>query len=146
MKSLICRRAMDADDLSVCLAIRHAVFIVGQNVPADLECDGREDECAHYLALVDDEAVGTARIMPVDGKFKFQRVAVREAYRGNGVGAGLMRFIMDDLATRPDAADRVFFLSSQVSAIGFYERLGFTVCSDTYMDAGIEHRDMRRAI
>lgn len=146
MKNLICRRATGADDLAVCLAIRHAVFIVGQKVPAELERDGRDDACGHYLAFADGEPVGTARIMPLQGTFKFQRVAVLEAYRGQGVGDGLMWFMMDDLSSRSDSAGRVFFLSSQVSAIGFYEKLGFSVCSDIYMDAGIEHRDMRRAI
>ncbi|MGB7430943.1 MAG: GNAT family N-acetyltransferase [Ahrensia sp.] len=146
MKNLICRRAVGADDLAVCLAIRHAVFIVGQNVPAELERDGRDEACMHYLALVDDEPVGTARIMPLEGKFKFQRVAVLEDFRGRGAGDGLMRFMMNDLSTRPDAVDRQFFLSSQVSAIGFYEKLGFRVCSDVFMDAGIEHRDMCRPV
>lgn len=146
MNTLHCRRAASADDLAACLAIRHTVFVVGQNVPVDLERDGQEDLCVHYLALFDNEPVATARVMTLDGKFKFQRVAVLEDHRGRSVGAALMRFMMDDLAKRMDAQGRKFFLSSQVSAIGFYERLGFNVCSDIYMDAGIEHRDMSRSI
>lgn len=141
-----CRRAEGADDLAVCLAIRHAVFVVGQQVPVELERDGREQQCRHYLVFDDDIAVGTARVMPLDNVFKFQRVAVLDAYRGRGVGTKLMTFIMHDIATGDIEGRQGFFLSSQVSAIAFYERLGFEACSDVFMDAGIEHRDMRRPI
>lgn len=144
--SLTCRRAVSADDLDRCLAIRHDVFVLGQNVPAELEQDGLEDECLHYMALLNETPVATARVMPLEGKFKFQRVAVLESHRGQGFGAELMRFMMADLIAQNDSGDRVFFLSSQVSAIPFYEQLGFGVCSDIYMDAGIEHRDMERSI
>lgn len=143
---ITCRRAVSADDLAASMAIRETVFIGEQSVPADLERDGLEDECFHYIAEMDGEAVATARVMPLADKFKFQRVAVMRCARGTGLGAQLMNFMMDDLAKRDDAAGKVFFLSSQVSAIGFYERLGFEICSDDYLDAGIEHRDMRRAI
>jgi len=34
------------------------------------------------------------------------------------------------------------FLSAQVEAIDFYRKYGFTVDSETYMDAGIPHKDM----
>lgn len=150
MQHFVCRRvyrrASGPDDMAICLTIRHIVFVVGQNVPAALECDGREDECAHYLAFDGSMPIATARVMPLDGKFKFQRVAVVEAYRGKGVGDALMRFMMTDLVTHDDAAGRRFFLSSQTSAIGFYEQLGFVTCSDEYMDAGIAHKDMDRAI
>jgi len=128
------------------MAIRESVFIGEQNVPADLERDGLEDECLHYLGAFNGKIVATARVMPQASKFKFQRVAVMNSARGTGLGAQLMRFMMDDLAKRDDAAGKVFFLSSQVSAIGFYAQLGFEVCSDEYMDAGIQHRDMKRAI
>lgn len=143
---ITCRRATSAADFAVSMAIRESVFIGEQNVPADLERDGLEDECLHYLGALNGKIVATARVMPQAGKFKFQRVAVMKSARGTGLGAQLMRFMMDDLAKRDDAAGKVFFLSSQVSAIGFYAQLGFEVCSDEYMDAGIQHRDMKRAI
>ena len=144
--TMICRRARSAHDRAACMAIRETVFIGEQNVPADLERDGQDDQCLHYIADIDGTAMATARIMVLDTKFKFQRVAVLKSARGTGLGAQLMRFIMDDLAARDDAAGKVFFLSSQVSAIGFYQRLGFEICSEQYLDAGIQHRDMQRII
>lgn len=139
---IVCRPAILAEDMDACLAIRHAVFIDEQNVPEALERDGRDDECLHYLGFDGERAVATARVMPVEGACKFQRVAVLRDVRGQGVGTRLMRFMMDALSDTARAEGRLFKLSSQESAIPFYERLGFVVVSDVYMDAGIRHRDM----
>ena len=37
-------------------------------------------------------------------------------------------------------------LGAQLQAIGFYERLGFVPEGDVFDDAGIPHRQMRRAL
>ena len=141
-----CRRASRAVELERCMAIRDNVFVGEQNVPPELERDGRDDDCLHYLVTMDGEIIGTARVMVMDDRFKFQRVAVLPSARGAGVGGKLMDFMMADLAQRADAGEKHFFLSSQVDAVPFYERLGFDSCSDIYIDAGIEHRDMKRRI
>lgn len=141
-----CRRAVTRDDLAACFAIREAVFIGEQNVDAELERDGLDDDCIHYLAEAGGRAVGTARVRVLDDCYKFQRVAVLKAARGRNVGAALMRFMMADLANEAEAAGRTFFLSSQVHALPFYEKLGFSVCSGVYMDAGIPHRDMQAPV
>ncbi|MEL6920511.1 MAG: GNAT family N-acetyltransferase [Pseudomonadota bacterium] len=139
---LLIRRAQTAAEIEQCMSIREIVFVDEQGVAPELERDGKDDVALHYLAVDDDDAVGTARVIVQDDCFKFQRVAVLGKLRGTGVGAAIMHFMMRDLANRPDAAGKRFFLSSQVSAIPFYEKLGFDVCSDEYEEAGIQHRDM----
>ena len=126
------------DELADCLEIRRVVFIVGQNVPEEEEMDGREDDCRHYLGRVDGVPMATARVMPLEKTAKIQRVAVMEEARGTGLGAELMRFLLDDCRGRFETA----VLGSQVQAIGFYERLGFKVQGPVFLDAGIEHREM----
>jgi predicted GNAT family N-acyltransferase len=37
-------------------------------------------------------------------------------------------------------------LSAQVQAIGFYERIGYTVDGPVYLDAGIDHRDAAKVL
>ncbi|MEO0544016.1 MAG: GNAT family N-acetyltransferase [Pseudomonadota bacterium] len=135
-------RADTPAQIEQCMSIREAVFVTEQGVAPELERDGKDGDAIHYLAADDDDAVATARVMVQPDIFKFQRVAVLGRVRGTGVGAAIMRFMMDDLASLPDAGDKRFFLSSQVAAIPFYEKLGFSVCSDEYQDAGIAHRDM----
>ncbi|WP_210215717.1 GNAT family N-acetyltransferase [Roseitalea porphyridii] len=140
---LTLRRTQGETDMAACLAIRHQVFVREQCVDEDLERDGLDDRCIHYLAVDGQTPVGTARVMPLEGRYKIQRMAVLSERRGTGVGAALMEFIMDDLAEAAAASGRHFFLSSQVHAMAFYEKLGFVACSDEFMDAGIAHRDMR---
>lgn len=140
------RRAQGENDMTACVAIRHQVFVREQCVDEALERDGRDGDCIHYLALGADGPVGTGRVMPLEDRYKIQRVAMLPRARGTGLGAALMRFMMADLANEAEAARRTFFLSSQVHALPFYEKLGFSVCSGVYMDAGIPHRDMQAPV
>jgi predicted GNAT family N-acyltransferase len=38
------------------------------------------------------------------------------------------------------------YLGAQSHATGFYEKLGFAAFGDEFLDAGIPHRHMRRAL
>ncbi len=136
--------AASSADLIACLALRREVFIDEQRVPEELELDGEDDACIHFLA-VDDQgtAVGTARLRIAGHKAKAQRVAVRRAHRGRGIGAALMRAVEGE-ARRNGAA--TVTLSSQVHAIPFYERIGYVARGDVYDDAGIPHRDMTKSL
>ncbi|SFR36031.1 GNAT family N-acetyltransferase [Litoreibacter janthinus] len=125
-------------DIATCLKIRRVVFIDGQNVPEDEEVDGEDPTCRHYLAHVDGVPAATARVKSLGDRAKIQRVAVLDEYRGTGLGAELMRFVLDDLREEFEAA----ILGSQSHAIGFYEKLGFAAFGTEYDDAGIPHRDM----
>lgn len=141
-----CRRVSTREEMDACFEIRRIVFMQEQNVDPAIERDGRDGECVHYIAEIGGRPVATARARMLDDKVKIERVAVLEAARGTGTGAALMRFLMADLAADARAAGRHFFLSSQSQAIPFYERLGFSVCSEEYPDADIPHRDMRAEI
>ncbi|MCL5776622.1 GNAT family N-acetyltransferase [Limibaculum sp. FT325] len=131
-------------DIARCLAIREAVFIHEQSVPRELELDGRDVECRHYLATLGDQPVGAARVLQQGDRAKIQRVAVLSAARGRGVGAALMRRILDDLAAEPGMAEA--WLESQTHALAFYEALGFVAEGEEFLDAGIPHQAMRKRL
>ncbi|MEM1344146.1 MAG: GNAT family N-acetyltransferase [Pseudomonadota bacterium] len=124
------------------MALRARVFVEEQGVDAALEFDGLDDTCRHYRSTLGQEIVATARVRWLDGAAKIQRVAVAKAVRGRGVGAALMRHILADVG---DSASEAV-LDSQVGAIGFYERLGFSAEGPEFLDAGIPHRRMRRPL
>jgi predicted GNAT family N-acyltransferase len=134
----------NSSDLEKCLEIRRIVFIEGQNVPESLEIDGLDKESTHYLISVDNFPIGTARVRYVDTKAKIERVAILPEYQGCGFGKKLMQFIVGNIQSSKTA--KTIVLSSQVYAIPFYESLGFTVCSDEYMDADIPHKNMEISI
>ena len=117
--------------------IREAVFIREQNVPVELEWDGLDPQCVQLLALSANEVVGTAR-MTVEGKIG--RMAVLSGYRGLGVGKSLLSKMIQ---IAQQAGLPYVVLDAQVSAIPFYQPFGFEVVSESFLDAGIEHRKMK---
>lgn len=123
------------------MAVREVVFIIEQEVPVELEWDGLDAAAQHLLALnAAGEAIGCARLL-ADGSIG--RMAVLKPWRGLGVGAALLNAA---IAYYQQQARPVITLSAQVHAIAFYEKFGFRVCSEAYMDAGILHKDMQRVM
>jgi len=135
-------RLVDWRDFAVALSrIRTVVFVGEQQVPPELEIDGRDGECVHVLAESGEgEAIGTGRLMP-DGRIG--RMAVLREWRGSGVGAAMLRALMAEAKRR---GFREAYLHSQSHARDFYARLGFTAEGEEYLEAGIPHIAMRAAL
>lgn len=121
-------------------SVRFAVFVEEQGVPAELEMDEHDDASAHALILSAGKAVGVGRIQ-ADGHIG--RVAVLREFRGNGIGVAIMKRLVEHARESGLAG---VYLGSQIGAVGFYERLGFESKGEVYLEAGIEHVDMRMAL
>ncbi|MFW0753798.1 GNAT family N-acetyltransferase [Pseudomonas sp. H11T01] len=118
--------------------IREAVFVTEQSVPPELEWDADDESAVHFLAFEGDFPIGTARLLP-DGHIG--RVSVLKDWRGLKVGDALMQAVISDAEKR---GLKQQMLSAQVQATAFYERLGFTIVSSEFLEAGIPHVDMVR--
>jgi predicted GNAT family N-acyltransferase len=119
------------DDAS---AIRHAVFVVEQKVPAEIELDEFDAVCVHAVAYDrNGQLLGTGRLLP-DGHIG--RMAVHRHARGTGVGARLLQALVE--AGRA-AGHAKLVLNAQMHARGFYEGQGFVVEGEPFMEAGIPH-------
>ncbi|MEO9457532.1 MAG: GNAT family N-acetyltransferase [Lentilitoribacter sp.] len=129
-----------SDDLEGCFKVRRSVFVDEQGVTEAEEVDGLDDTCLHVLATQDEAPAGTARIQIKGNTAKVGRVCVLSSQRGTGLGAAIMREVVDICKTK-QAVSRVV-LGSQIQAMGFYEKLGFRSFGPIYLDAKIEHRDM----
>jgi len=124
--------ASDQDDLH---AVRSTVFVFEQQIPADLEFDELDSVCHHVIARdLQARPIGTGRLSP-DGKIG--RMAVLREWRGQGVGASLLRCLLEKAQklglTQVTA-------NAQLSALGFYQRFGFCNQGETFMEAGIPHQ------
>ena len=120
--------------------IRFAVFVEEQRVPAEIELDGMDAKSLHAVAFGNRFPVGTGRLLP-DGHIG--RMAVLKDWRGRGVGSLILKELVDAARNR---GDREIVLSAQVHATAFYRAHGFVEEGAEYMDAGIPHVDMRRAL
>ena len=126
-----------------CLALRTRVFVDEQGVPVELEADGLDAMCMHYLVVgPEGEPLCCARSrMVADGCAKAERVAVRADLRGSGLGRMVMQVL--EAVCKQQGAQAVV-LGAQVTALPFYEKMGYAVISDEFMDAGIPHRRMKK--
>jgi predicted GNAT family N-acyltransferase len=117
--------------------VRDKVFIEEQRVPQELEWDEWDESSDHAVAVdAAGNAIGTARLLP-DGRIG--RMAVLKERRGKGVGAALLRAMLD--RARERSMMRAV-LHAQVRAAGFYRRFGFRERGGEFLEAGIPHVEM----
>lgn len=126
-------------------AIRTAVFVDEQKIPAELEWDVADAGAVHAVAYNRiGHAVGTGRLLPhVPGVAKIGRMAVSQAVRGSGVGRAMLEALMAQAKAR---GDREVLLHAQASAASFYTRAGFNARGPVFEEAGIPHVEMVRPL
>ncbi|GAB1579607.1 GNAT family N-acetyltransferase [Bordetella petrii] len=122
-------------------AVRHEVFVIEQAVPVDIELDDDDPLAVHAVAYgADGVPIATGRLLP-DGHIG--RMAVRKHARGSGVGGQVLDAL---IAQGHGDGHRMLLLHAQTHARGFYEAHGFSAQGDTFVEAGIEHVAMSRAL
>ncbi|KAF1717774.1 GNAT family N-acetyltransferase [Pseudoxanthomonas yeongjuensis] len=130
-----------ATGLAELRAVRETVFVHEQQVPLEEEWDALDPLCRHVIAR--DEAgapIGTGRLTP---ERRIGRMAVLADWRGRGVGDAMLAALMAEARKLGWPA---VSLNAQVSAEAFYARQGFIPEGERFMEAGIEHQSMRRAL
>ncbi|MCG3115998.1 MAG: GNAT family N-acetyltransferase [Candidatus Manganitrophus sp. SA1] len=143
------RIAKKQEDFFRLIRLREEVFVIEQGVPLEIELDDADDRAIHFVAISRREVIGTARLV-VKGKSgqrksgqrksgKIGRMAVRQDWRGKGVGTALIDFIKKSSKRKRLTA---LYLHAQESALSFYRHLGFNPEGDRFYEAGIPHRKM----
>lgn len=137
------------EELNLGFALRIEVFVREQKVPMELELDEKDhsENTVHIGYFSDDKLIGVARLIDLDKDIiHIGRVAIDKEYRGKGIGRKL---IVGCETTAKNILKReiIIELSAQIQAEKFYESLGYNRVNDKiYLDAGIEHVDMRKVI
>ena len=123
--------------------VRQQVFVEEQNVPPGLEIDELEQEAFHFVLYDEDQAVGAARLRLVDDYGKAERVCVLPSHRQSGAGRLLMEALEQKALEKGASAMK---LNAQHTAVPFYKKLKYDVTSEEFMDAGIPHFEMKKAL
>jgi predicted GNAT family N-acyltransferase len=138
----------DRARMDAALAIRFAVFVDEQHVPAEEEVDAhdRTDAAARH-ALVSEAAgspIAAGRWFPLDERrVQIGRMAVLKAARRRGAGRRLLDALVDD-ARRHGFAQAV--LNAQDHAVDFYRKAGFTPYGATLVECDILHQPMELSL
>ena len=137
---VIVRDADFTTDFASLRFVRATVFIAEQRVPADIEFDDRDPLCRHVLVLEAAAPVGTGRL-DIDYGGKVGRVAVIASRRRGGVGTAVMERLHE--IAREQHLPKVW-CHAQLTAVPFYERLGYVSSGPIFVEAGIDHVRMER--
>ena len=126
-------------------AIRDAVFVQEQGIPAALEHDADDAQALHAVVFNRlGQAVATGRLVAhAPGRAKIGRMAVSAGLRGAGIGRPLLDALLEAARQR---GDHEVLLHAQASAVGFYAGAGFTPRGPAFTEAGIAHQEMFRAL
>jgi predicted GNAT family N-acyltransferase len=114
--------------------IRTRVFVEEQGVTPELEWDGLDEHAYHVMAIAaDGMPIGTGRLLQ---DAHIGRLAVLKEWRGKGVGGALLDIL---LVIANKMGYEEVRLHAQTRVLEFYQRRGFEVQGEEFMEAGIPH-------
>ncbi len=129
------------DELLKVYAVRSIVFVEEQHCPWNEEFDGLDEGAVHILGEQDGEPVAAGRIHFIGDYAKLERIAVRAAHRGRGIGDRLVKYMLN--VARGHGCT-TFKMHAQAHLTGFYRAHGFDVCGGLFQEVGIDHYPMIR--
>lgn len=137
------RPTRDDSEVAAALVLREEVFVGEQGVSLAEERDGRDQEALHLVVVDDGVVVATCRLLVEGTTVKLGRMAVARTRRG----LGLARALITEAEARGRAlgAERMV-LAAQLNAQALYDRAGYDAYGDVFLDAGIEHVMMSKAL
>ena len=128
-------RVRDAvwNDFNLIQTVRYSVFRLEQGVSREIDIDGKDPHCIHFLAETNSgDPIGCARLA-LDGRVG--RVAVVKSGASWGSGK-IMNCLINhsELLKMPKT-----YLHSQLTVVAFYESLGYKSEGSVFNEADIPH-------
>ena len=136
MEAVIVKNQQQLEDA---FFVRKEVFIKEQHVSPEEEMDHLDQESSHLVIYDEKEPIGAGRLRLVDGYGKLERICVLKSHRSLGIG-NLIIQALEEEAAKQGAVQ--FMLNAQTQAVPFYEKHGYKVVSEEFLDANIPHVKM----
>lgn len=130
-------------------AVRRAVFVEEQKIPADMVVDDHDSDALHAVArnhfglAVASGRLLAARSVSDGGSARIGRMATLAGLRSAGVGQAVLAALLNAARQR---GDREVVLAAQAGALPFYQRHGFVRSGVEFVEAGLPHVEMRLAL
>lgn len=136
---------LSAKEVYLISKLRQDVFILEQQ-SVYMDLDDLDQNSWHFVVFTESSAepclVAYARLRYLSEKniYKIERVVCNKSHRGRGIG----NLLIDNVLKRSQllSTNPRLYLSSQMSAVAFYEKFGFSKEGEVYDDGGIDHIDM----
>lgn len=109
--------------------------------PEELE---KEKDEILIAAFEEEKMLGCCMLIIVDpGTVRLRQMAVLNNLQGKGIGRALMQFA-ENIAR--DRGFRKIIMHARKSAAGFYEKLGYQVCSEEFEEVTLPHYEMEKKL
>lgn len=133
---------LTTDELYNILKLRAEVFVVEQDCPYQ-DLDGRDRNAWQIWVEDNGEVIACMRVFMYDETYsQIGRVVTSLKVRGTGVGKMM---VQEGVRTADEKYPGCpILIHSQDYATGFYEKFGFRITSEPFMEDGIPHREMIR--
>lgn len=109
--------------MKVVWQIRNTVFTIEQQIPAELDKDGKDADAVNVLLREGEEWVATGRVATEGRLATLARIAVLPRFRGKGY-AGFVVSALEGYARAKGA--EIFDLYPHSYLEGFYQKLGYS--------------------
>jgi len=135
--------ATSSSEVDEALELRRRVYVDEQGVTLEADRDGLDPGALHVVAIDAGRVVGTCRLVFEDDLARLGRMAVDNELRGRGIGAEILAAA--EREARAAGAARIR-LHSQTAARSLYERGGFQIRGEEFMEEGIPHVTMEKPL
>ncbi len=126
------------------LRVRSQVFIVEKNMRCQ-DIDGVDHRALHFYIEDNGKILAYLRAFYYNDNNDIIKIGrVLSATHGIGLGKDIMIKTIDYI--KHNLKPKKIILDSQKSAIGFYEKFGFEVDSDEFLEEGVIHVKMKLKI
>jgi predicted GNAT family N-acyltransferase len=109
--------------------------------PEELE---KEKEEVLIAAFEDEKMLGCCMLVKSDtATVRLRQMAVLNNLQGKGIGRALMQFA-ENIAR--DLGYKKLMMHARVTAVGFYEKLGYEVVGDVFEEVTLPHNTMEKSL
>lgn len=133
---------LTTDELYDILKLRAEVFVVEQDCPYQ-DLDDKDRDAWHIWLEDNGSVLACLRVFKYDERYsQIGRVVTSLKVRGTGAG----RIMMEEGVRVADEKYPGFpiMIHAQSYATGFYEKFGFKISSEPFLEDGIPHNEMIR--
>ncbi|MBD3229205.1 MAG: GNAT family N-acetyltransferase [Candidatus Lokiarchaeota archaeon] len=142
---LIVRQPHTEKELEAMYDLRWRVLRKPWNQPRGSERDDKEEEAMKFIAVLNDQVIGTARFHNITDRIgQIRYLAVDELFQNKKIGTNLLSSIH---MTARNKRFKYIILNARESAVGFFKKLGYSVVEPGPLLFGsIKHFKMKKRL
>ena len=124
--------------------IRHELFFKKHQLPEAIMDDEIELRAIHYAIVDNKEVLAYLRLDEKENNYFISQMVVHRNYQNRGLGSKLITQVLERIPNNFKSIE----LNARLTAVAFYENLGFEICGDQFnsQSTAVPHFPMKMKI